>query len=72
VTANVFSAVDGKRLLFEDNNSLFQQLRTGSPPVQLIREQIAGSMEAGEIHDDVHQFIGKLVSVTGTGPGSWA
>jgi hypothetical protein len=72
VTANVFSAVDGKRILFEDNNSLFQQLRTGSPPVQLIREQIAGSMEAGEIHDDVHQFIGKLVSVTGTGPGSWA
>jgi hypothetical protein len=69
VTANVFSAVDGKRILFEDDNSLFQQLRTGTPPVQLIREQIAGSMAADEIHDDVHQFIGKLVSMTGAGPG---
>ena len=72
VTANVFSAVDGKRILFEDDDSLFQQLRTGSPSVQLLREQIAVSMEADEIHDDVHQFIGKLVSLTGTGPGSGA
>jgi hypothetical protein len=69
VTANVFSAVDGKRILFEDDNSLFQQLRTGTPPVQLIREQIAVSMVSGEIHEDVHQFIGKLVSMTGAGPG---
>lgn len=72
VTANVFSAVDGKRILFEDDNSLFQQLRTGTPSVQLIREQIAVSMVADEIHDDVHQFIGKLVSMTGTGPGKRA
>ena len=69
VTANVFSAVDGKRILFEDDNSLFQQLRAGTPPVQLIREQIAGSMTADEIHDDVHRFIGKLVSMTGAGSG---
>jgi len=72
VTANVFNAVDGKGILFEDDNSLFQQLRTGTPSVQLIREQIAVSMVAGEIHDDVHQFLGKLVSLTGTGPGSSA
>jgi len=70
VTANVFSAVDGKRILFEDDNSLFQQLRAGTPSVQLIREQIAASMVADEIHDDVRQFIGKLLSLTGTGPGS--
>ncbi len=31
VGANVFSAVDGKRILFEDDNSLFQQLRAGKP-----------------------------------------
>ena len=68
VTANVFSAVDGKRILFEDDNSLFQQLRTATPTVQLIREQIAATMVADEIHDDVHQFFGKLVSLTGTGP----
>jgi hypothetical protein len=63
VTANVFSAVDGKRILFEDDNSLFQQLRNGEPSVQLIREQIAGSMVAGEIHDDVHNFVRKLIGV---------
>jgi hypothetical protein len=68
VTANVFSAVDGKRILFEDDNSLFQQLRASTPSVQLIREQIAGSMAADEIHEDVHQFMGRLVSLT-TGPG---
>jgi hypothetical protein len=59
----VFSAVDGKRILFEDDNSLFQQLRNGEPSVQLIREQIAGSMVAGEIHDDVHNFVRKLIGV---------
>jgi hypothetical protein len=65
VTANVFSAVDGKRLLFEDDNSLFQQLRHGQPSVQLIREQIAANMLADEIHEDVHDFINKLVMLTG-------
>ncbi len=65
VAANVFSAVDGKRILFEDDNALFQQLRTGTHPVQLLREQIAGIMLADEIHDDVHQFMGRLSRLTG-------
>jgi hypothetical protein len=65
VAANVFSAVDGKRILFEDDNSLFQQLRTGTHAVQLPREQIAGIMRADEIHDDVHQFMGRLARLTG-------
>ncbi len=63
VTANVFSAVNGKRILFEDDNSLFQQLRNGAPSVQLIREQIAVTMLAEEIHQDVHDFISKLVAL---------
>jgi len=66
VTANVFSVVDGKRILFEDDNSLFHQLRNGSSPVQLTRQQIAESMTADEIHDDVHHFMGKLSSLIGT------
>lgn len=65
VGANVFSVVDGKRILFENNESLFQQLRKGAPPVQLIREQVALSMTADEIHEDVHQFIAKLKALTG-------
>lgn len=65
VTANIFSMVDGKRILFEDNDSLFHQLRTGSPPLQLIREQVAMSMNVDEIHQDVHDFIDKLIAMTG-------
>ncbi len=64
VRANVFSVVDGKRILFENDHSLFQQLRKTKPSVQLIREQVAMSMEADEIHDDVHSFIAKLADMT--------
>jgi len=66
VAANVFTVVDGKRILFEDDNSLFQQLRTGMPPVELLREQIAGAMLSQEIHDDVHGFFARLVVLTKT------
>ncbi|MDA8159170.1 MAG: ATP-binding protein [Desulfobacteraceae bacterium] len=63
VSANVFSVVDGKRLLFENNDSLFHQLRNGSPSLQLIREEIAIGMLADEIHEDVHQFVAKLIAL---------
>jgi len=65
VTASIFSVVDGKRLLFENDNSLFHQLRYGTPSLQLLREQVAISMNADEIHDDVHHFITKLLTMTG-------
>ena len=65
VTANIFSMVDGKRIIFENNDSLFHQLRKGSPSLHLLRELVALNMTADEIHDDVHHFIGKLVSMTG-------
>lgn len=61
VTANVFSVVNGKRILFEDDDSLFHRLRNGTPSVKLVREQIAMSMVTDEIHEDVHNFIGKLI-----------
>lgn len=64
VSANVFSVVDGKRLLFENSDSLFQQLKQNDPPLQLIREEVALAMTADEIHEDVHAFIGKLKSMT--------
>ncbi len=63
VSANVFSVVDGKRILFENDDSLFQKLRNSSPSVALTRGQVAMSMVADEIHDDVHQFMGKLAAV---------
>ena len=60
LTARVFKDVDGKRLLFEDDNSLFHILRNNEPSVALIRESIAVNMIADEIHEDVHAFFKKL------------
>lgn len=64
VSANVFGVVDGKRILFENDDSLFHQLRKGAPSIELIREEIAMTMTADEIHEDVHQFMDKLVELT--------
>ena len=64
VAANVFSVVNGKRILFESPDGLFHQLRGGDPPLSLIPEQVALSMTADEIHDDVHEFIAKMCAMT--------
>ncbi|MEI8323930.1 MAG: AAA family ATPase [Betaproteobacteria bacterium] len=63
VTANIFSAVDGKRMLFENNDSLFHSLRNGDPSAEVLRDRVAAVMTADEIHDDVHQFFGKLMAM---------
>jgi hypothetical protein len=60
VNADIFSVVNGKKILFENAESLFQQLRRADPSVALIREAIAMSMTSDEIHDDVYAFIDKL------------
>ena len=60
VTANVFEVVDGKRILFENDDSLFHTLRQGDPSVELIREKVAATMLAEEIHEDVYHFFEKL------------
>ena len=65
VTANIFSVVDGKRILFENRDSLFHRLRSNDPPVELIREKVAMSMMADDIHEDVHRFIQKLKIMVG-------
>jgi hypothetical protein len=65
VTANVFSVVNGKKILFENPDGLFHQLRRGDPSLKLIREEVALSMAADEIHEDVHEFIAKIRSMVG-------
>ncbi|CAN5484877.1 ATP-binding protein [soil metagenome] len=67
VTANIFAVLDGKRILFENNDSLFHTLRRGEPSVEVLRERVATAMTADEIHEDVHRFFAKLVAMTGTG-----
>ena len=63
VSANIFQKVDGKRILFENDNSLFHMLRKSDPIVEVLRERVAGVMTADEIHDDVHNFFSKLVAM---------
>ena len=66
ITANWFSVVDGKRILFEEDDSLFHRLRNADPTVTLLREDIAFGMKSEEIHDDVHHFIDRLSQLVGT------
>jgi hypothetical protein len=63
VSANIFKEVDGKRILFENDASLFHALRNGNPSVEVLRERVAAVMTADEIHEDVHQFFGKLIAM---------
>ncbi len=63
VTANVFEVVDGKRILFENDDSLFHTLRQSNPSVELICENVAASMDADDIHEDVHRFFAKLIEM---------
>lgn len=64
VNANIFSVVNGKKILFENPDGLFQLLRTADRPVSLIREAVALTMTPDEIHEDVHEFIGKVRVLT--------
>ena len=60
VAADIFRAVNGKGILFENDDSLFHTLRNGEPSVQVLRERVASVMTADEIHEDVHRFFSKL------------
>ena len=63
VSANIFTVVDGKKILFENDDSLFQLLRQESQAGAPIRENIAARMREDELHDDVHDFMRKLASL---------
>ncbi len=65
VTADIFKSVNGKRILYANNDSLFQRLRSCDPPLTIARHNVAVSMKADDIHDDVHVFFAKLRSMTG-------
>lgn len=61
--ARIFSDINGKKLLYENEESLFQLLRQNNPPIELIRETVAGSMGAEEVHADVVEFFEKLKGI---------
>ena len=63
ISANIFQQVDGKRILFKNDASLFHTLRNGDPSIELPRERVAAIMAADEIHQDVHDFFDKLIAM---------
>ena len=63
ISANIFQQVDGKRILFKNDASLFHTLRNGDPSIELPRERVAAVMTADEIHQDVHDFFNKLIAM---------
>lgn len=64
LSANIFSLVDGKKILFEDSNSLYQQLKKSDESLNLNQETIASHMTEDEIHEDVMTFFDKLEALT--------
>ena len=66
VKASIFKVVNGKKILFENPDSLFQVLKAYQSPIasfpalELTREMVAVNMLADEIHEDVHRFFNKL------------
>lgn len=70
VKANIFQVVNGKKILFENQNSLFQRLKSYEltmpkvSPIELTREIVAAAMLVDEIHEDVHQFFEKITKLT--------
>lgn len=57
--------IDGKRILFSDQNSLFNQILTASEGrLKMSRQNIALAMQKEEIHQDVYDFFEILSHTT--------
>ncbi len=60
LSANVFQVVDGKRILFENQDALFHRFHKLDPKLSLTRERVAATMKPDELHADVHALFAKL------------
>lgn len=61
VKANVFIVVDGKKILFENKDSLFHLIKSyGDRQLIINRQIVSSSMLAEEIHEDVYNFFNFL------------
>ncbi|MFP4542598.1 MAG: ATP-dependent nuclease [Candidatus Kapaibacterium sp.] len=64
LNASIFKVLDGKKLLFENRNSLFQQLKEKSNDiVKINRQSISISMKPEEIHEDIENFFNNLQKI---------
>lgn len=64
VNANIFTVIDGKKLLFSDQNSLFNKILAESKgTLKISRQNVALAMQATEIHQDVYDFFETLSQI---------
>jgi hypothetical protein len=60
----IFKIIDGKKLLFEDQDSLFNQIKSiGDKALKINRSSVASAMLPTEIHEDIVQFFDNLVII---------
>jgi hypothetical protein len=63
--AQIFSIVDGKKLLFSNPDSLFHQIKSeGNNGLKINRTSVASAMLPEEIHEDVVRFFENLEKIT--------
>jgi energy-coupling factor transporter ATP-binding protein EcfA2 len=64
LNANIFQIVDGKKILFENSDSLFNQIKTKSDNQVIIsRTKVASAMNSDELHEDIEGFFNNLEEV---------
>lgn len=57
--ANIFQVVDGKKILFENSESLFQRIKSIND-LKVNREKVATNMTVEMIHEDILKFFEHL------------
>lgn len=58
VKAQIFSVLDGKKLLFSNNDSLFHRIKSfGDRELIINRTTVAASMLKQELHQDIIDFF---------------
>ena len=64
VKANIFSVVDGKKILFENKDSLFHKIKDyGDKKLIINRQAVASAMKPDEIHQDIISFFDFLENI---------
>jgi predicted ATPase len=64
VKAQVFSTIDGKKLLFENRDSLFNRIKDlNDLQLKINRLAVATAMTREEIHEDVEKFFDNLTKI---------
>jgi len=58
--SNIFLVVNGKKILFDSRDSLFNKLRQYNEELSATREAVAGAMREQEIHKDVKRLFDKI------------